>query len=138
MAIDLRISGGDVATPAGVRRADVLVDGEKIVGIVSPTVEISDVGRTVDATGKLAIPGMVDPHVHTREPGFTHKEDIATSTQAAAAGGGTTIFGVPNLNPPTSSAQRLDEVLDLYRTKSVVDYNHNPAATDPTQVEAMA
>ena len=71
MAIDLRISGGDVATPAGVRRADVLVDGEKIVGIVSPSVEISEVGRTIDATGKLVIPGMVDPHVHTREDEFS-------------------------------------------------------------------
>ena len=90
MAIDLRISGGDVVTPAGRRPADVLVDGEKIVGLVSPGVEISDVGRTIDAAGKLVIPGMVDPHVHTREPGFTHKEDITTSTQAAAAGGVTT------------------------------------------------
>src|SRR3569833_1541636 len=115
MAIDLRISGGDVATPGGVRRADVLVDGDKIVGIVSPSVEISDVGRTVDAAGKLVIPGMVDPHVHTREPGFTHKEDIATSTQAAAAGGVTTIFGKPNLMPPPSSAELFEQVFDMYR-----------------------
>jgi dihydroorotase len=81
---------------------------------------------------------MVDPHVHTREPGFTHKEDITTATQAAAAGGVTTIFGMPNLEPPTSSAALLDEVLDLYRAKSVVDYNHNPAATVPAEVPAMA
>jgi dihydroorotase len=80
MAIDLRITGGDVVTPAGRRPADVLVDGEKIVGLVSSSVEISEVGRTIDASGKLVIPGMVDPHVHTREPGFTHKEDITTST----------------------------------------------------------
>jgi len=138
MAIDLRITGGDVVTPAGRRPADVLVDGEKIVGLVSPSVEISDVGRTIDATGKLVIPGMVDPHVHTREPGFTHKEDITTSTQAAAAGGVTTIFGMPNLNPPTSSAELLEQVFEMYREKSVVDWNHNPAATDPTQIVPMA
>jgi dihydroorotase len=138
MAIDLRITGGDVVTPAGRRPADVLADGEKIVGLVSPSVEISDVGRTIDASGKLVIPGMVDPHVHTREPGFTHKEDITTSTQAAAAGGVTTIFGMPNLNPPTSSAELLDQVFDMYREKSVVDWNHNPAATDTTQIVPMA
>jgi dihydroorotase len=138
MSIELRIAGGDVVTPAGRHRADVLVDGGKIAGVVSPGVELSDVGRTVDATGKLVLPGMVDPHVHTREPGFTHKEDITTATEQAAAGGVTTIFGMPNLNPATTSADTLDEVLEMYRAKSIVDYNHNPAATDATQVEPMA
>jgi len=138
MSIELRIAGGEVVTPAGRHRADVLVDGGRIAGVVSPGMELSDVGRTVDAAGKLVLPGMVDPHVHTREPGFTHKEDITTTTQAAAAGGVTTVFGMPNLNPATSSAQTLDEVLELYAAKSVVDYNHNPAALDPEQVEPMA
>src|ERR1700743_728789 len=100
MAIDLRISGGEVVLPSGRRHADVLVDDGKIAGIVSAGLEVSDVGHTVDASGKLVLPGMVDPHVHTREPGFTHKEDITTTTQAAAAGGVTTIFGMPNLEPP--------------------------------------
>jgi dihydroorotase len=138
MGIDLRISGGDVATPQGTLRADVLVDGGKIAGVVTPGVEVSDVGRTIDATGKLVLPGMVDPHVHTREPGHTHKEDITTSTQAAAAGGVTTIFGMPNLNPATATAELLDEVFELYKAKSVVDYNHNPAAVDVDEVEPMA
>jgi dihydroorotase len=138
MSVDLRIAGGEVMTPAGRRRADVLVDGEKIVGLVGPGLEVSDVGRTVDASGKLVLPGMVDPHVHTREPGFTHKEDIETCSRAAAAGGVTTIFGMPNLEPPTSSAALLDEVLELYQEKSIVDWNHNPAATDVTQILPMA
>src|SRR5215510_2300562 len=118
MAIDLRITGGELVLPGGRRHADVLVDDGKIAGVVSPSLEISDVGRTVDASGKLVLPGMVDPHVHTREPGFTHKEDITTTGLAAAAGGVTTIFGMPNLKPPTSSAQLLDEVLELYAQKS--------------------
>lgn len=138
MAVELRIAGGDVMTPAGRRPADVLVDDGKIAGLVSPGLEVSDVGRTIDAAGRLVLPGMVDPHVHTREPGFTHKEDIETCTRAAAAGGVTTIFGMPNLQPPTSSAALLDEVLELYREKSIVDYNHNPAATDASQIPAMA
>ena len=138
MSIDLRIEGGDVVTPDGRRPADVLVNDGKIAGIVEHGLEVSDVGQTIDATDRLVLPGMVDPHVHTREPGFTHKEDITTTTQAAAAGGVTTIFGMPNLEPPTSSAQLLDDVLELYAAKSIVDYNHNPAATVPTEIEAMA
>jgi dihydroorotase (multifunctional complex type) len=138
MGIDLRISGGDVATPQGRVRADVLVDGGKIAGVVTPGVEVSEVGRTIDATGKLVMPGMVDPHVHTREPGHTHKEDIITTTQQAAAGGVTTIFGMPNLTPPTSTVETLDEVLELYKAKSIVDYNHNPAATNPEHIAPMA
>jgi dihydroorotase (multifunctional complex type) len=138
MAIDLRVAGGDVMTPGGRRRADVLVRDGKIAGVVEPGIEVADVGRTLDAGGRLVLPGMVDPHVHTREPGFTHKEDITTTGLAAAAGGVTTIFGMPNLTPPTSSAQLLDEVFELYREKSIVDYNHNPAATDPEEIVPMA
>lgn len=138
MAIDVRIAGGEAMLSGGRRRTDVLIDGERIVGVVSPGLELSDVGRTIDATGKLVLPGMVDPHVHTREPGFTHKEDILTTSRQAAAGGVTTMFGMPNLEPPTSSVQALDEVLELYAAKSIVDYNHNPAATDVTQIAGMA
>jgi dihydroorotase (multifunctional complex type) len=138
MGIDLRIAGGEVVLPSGRRKADVLVEDGRIAGIVSPSLELSEVGQTVDATNKLVLPGMVDPHVHTREPGFTHKEDIRTTGLAAAAGGVTTIFGMPNLNPATSTPELLDEVFELYAAKSVVDYNHNPAAVDVNLVEALA
>ncbi len=138
MAVELRIKGGDIMAPEGRRAADLLVDGGKIVGVVAPGFEVSEVQRTLHASGKLVVPGMVDPHVHTREPGFTHKEDITTVGNAAAAGGVTTIFGMPNLDPPTVTAALLDEVLALYERKSVVDYNHNPAATVPSEIDAMA
>jgi dihydroorotase len=138
MSVELRIAGGDVMTPGGRVRADVLVDDGRIAGVVTPGLELSGVGRTVDASGKLVLPGMVDPHVHTREPGFTHKEDIVTTTEQAAAGGVTTIFGMPNLNPATTSAETLDEVLGMYAAKSIVDYNHNPAATQVDQIAPMA
>jgi dihydroorotase len=137
MTIDLRIAGGTVITPGGTVEADVLVEGGRIAGLVSPAVGAAVDAPTADATGKLVLPGMVDVHVHTREPGYTHKEDIYTTTLQAAAGGVTTIFGMPNLEPPTTSLQTLEDVFELYRQKSIVDWNHNPAATDPVEVELM-
>jgi dihydroorotase len=138
MSADLRIAGGTVVTPGGQVQADVLIDGGKIVGLVSPGLELRDIGRVVDASGKHVLPGMVDVHVHTREPGYTHKEDILTTSQQAAAGGVTTIFGMPNLEPPTSTVGLLEEVFEMYRRSSIVDWNHNPAATRVEEIEPMS
>jgi len=138
MTIDLAITGGHVVSSEDTRLCDVLVEGEKIVGLVSPGTAPSDTSKTIDASGLHVMPGAIDVHVHTREPGYTHKEDITTCTQAAVAGGVTTIFGMPNLNPPTVNRAALDDVFCLYREKSVVDFNHNPAATQTSEFEAMA
>jgi len=137
MTIDLRLSGGRVATSQGLIDADVLVSGERIAGIVSRDTVV-DAVKTVDVTGQLLLPGMVDVHVHTREPGYTHKEDIHTTTQQAAAGGVTTIFGMPNLNPPTIDTATLRDVFDMYAASSIVDYNHNPAPTKLDEVMGMS
>lgn len=91
----------------------------------------------LDATGLLAIPGGIDVHVHTRDPGYTHKEDLVSCTEAAAAGGYTTIFGMPNVDPPTVTTRDLDDVLAIYAKRSLVDYNHNPAAKLIDEIPAM-
>jgi dihydroorotase len=137
MSVDLRVTGGTVATPAGNVIADVLVDSEKIVGLVDKSVA-AEAERTVDVTGKLVLPGMIDVHVHTREPGFEHKEDIETTSRQSAVGGVTTIFGMPNLNPPTNDVMTLTDVFDRYSRTSIVDYNHNPAPTNYDQIQPMA
>lgn len=137
MGIDLRVAGGTVVTPAGRVAADVLVDAGKIVGVVSSSFA-ADAERTVDASGKFVLPGMVDVHVHTREPGFEHKEDIETTTRQAAVGGVTTIFGMPNLNPPTTDVETLTDVFTRYSRTSLVDYNHNPAPTKYGEIQAMS
>lgn len=136
MTIDLRISGGTLATPAGALDADLLVDAGRIAGIVGRDVSV-DAARTLDATGRLVLPGMVDVHVHTREPGYEHKDDILTTSRQAAAGGVTTMFGMPNLAPPTVDVETLEDVFRRYRETSIVDWNHNPAPTKFDQIEAM-
>lgn len=133
-----RIAGGTVYTPSGPVQADVLVEDGRILGLVGRTAGGRPDEEVVDATGKVVLPGMVDVHVHCREPGFEHKEDILTTTQQAAVGGVTTIFGMPNLNPPTTTVETLRDVFASYDAKSIVDWNHNPAPTVPEEVEGMA
>jgi dihydroorotase len=137
VSIDLRLSGGTVVTPAGSVTADVLVAGGKIAGLVGAGVPIA-AERIIDVTGKLVLPGMIDVHVHTREPGFEHKEDIETTSRQAAVGGVTTIFGMPNLNPPTNNVETLTDVFERYSRTSIVDYNHNPAPTQYDEIQSMA
>lgn len=138
MSVDRKITGGNVVTATGLVQADVLIADGRIAGLVSPAISESIDGPEIDAAGKLVLPGMIDVHVHTREPGYTHKEDITTTGAQAAAGGVTTIFGMPNLDPPTTTLDTLNEVFDLYQQKSIVDWNHNPAATDPAEVTKMS
>jgi dihydroorotase-like cyclic amidohydrolase len=70
----------------------------------------------------LKLPGLIDPHVHVREPGQTHKEDWDTATQAALAGGVTTILAMPNTKPPIFDAETLDIALNAAKQKARCDY----------------
>ncbi|MGT2846812.1 dihydroorotase [Streptococcus massiliensis] len=89
---------------------DVLLDGKKIVKIAE-NIEAGD-AQILDATGLVVAPGLVDIHVHFREPGQTHKEDIHTGSLAAAAGGFTTVVMMANTNPTISTVETLQEVLE--------------------------
>lgn len=90
--------------------ADVLVDEGRIVKIAK---DISDtVEHVIDAKGSVVAPGLVDIHVHFREPGQTHKEDIHTGSLAAAAGGFTRVVMMANTNPTISTVDTLKEVLE--------------------------
>jgi dihydroorotase-like cyclic amidohydrolase len=70
----------------------------------------------------IKLPGLIDPHVHVREPGATHKEDWDTATAAALAGGFTAILAMPNTRPPVTDAATLSQVLDVARQKARCDY----------------
>lgn len=89
---------------------DLLVDQGKIVEI-GPSLSYEQ-AQVIDASGKVVAPGLVDIHVHFREPGQTHKEDIHTGALAAAAGGFTTVVMMANTTPTISDVETLSEVLD--------------------------
>lgn len=78
--------------------------------------------RVYDAKNNFVIPGMIDPHVHFREPGLEYKEDFYTGSRAAAAGGITTFFDMMNTVPPTFTVRDLEEKKFLARNKSIVNY----------------
>ena len=76
--------------------------------------------ETIDATGCYLLPGIIDDHVHFRDPGLTHKADILTESRAAAAGGVTSIMDMPNTNPVTTTLDALNAKLDLLNEKCIV------------------
>lgn len=90
---------------------NVLIEDEQIIA-VGPKVKAEDVDEVIDCKGLWICPGLVDPHVHLREPGEEHKETIISGTQAAAAGGFTTICCMPNTNPPLDTPALIDFILD--------------------------
>jgi dihydroorotase len=137
--VERAIVGGRIVSGTGTQPGDVLISGEEIVGIAPPGVFQPGEGvEVIDASGRLVLPGMIDVHVHLREPGYEHKEDITTGTAAAAAGGVTTVFGMPNVKPPTRTRDDLDELFERYAAKSIVDWNHNALPTDTAEVEKLA
>ncbi len=135
--LDLAIAGGEVWTSGGLILADIGIRGGKIAAIGAPKA-FSDAAKVIDASGKVVIPGLIDTHTHHREPGFTHKEDITTATQAAAAGGVTLSVGMPNVNPPTTTVKRYQDVIEISKKKAIVDFNHNPSGTVPEEIPGLA
>ena len=102
---DLILKGGRLGTPQGVREGDILIREGRIAAI-GPGLTASH-ARLLDCSGKLVSAGFADIHVHFREPGFTAKETIRSGSQAAAAGGYTTVCAMPNLNPVPDSPETL-------------------------------
>lgn len=100
---------------------DILVENEKIVSIEADLSGVSS-DEIIDAAGNYVISGIIDPHVHMRDPGMTHKEDFTTGSMACAKGGITTFFDMPNTVPNTITEEALLEKKKLHQGNSYVDY----------------
>ena len=107
---DILIQGGRVIDPASGRdeTADVAIAGGKVVKIGAAS---SKARHVIDARGKIVCPGLIDLHVHCREPGHEEEETIASAAGAAAAGGFTTILAMPNTHPPQDDERAVQYVL---------------------------
>lgn len=105
----LLISDGLVATPGGLERLDILIEGDRIVALIQPSLDGIEAEEVVDANGKLIFPGFIDPHVHSRDPGATEKEDFAHATLGALSGGVTTVLEMPNAIPAVDSVEIFEQ-----------------------------
>lgn len=123
------IKGGRIVNEGRTFDGSLVVDDEKIVEINTHYPEAS-FDRVVDASGCFVLPGVIDDHVHFREPGLTEKADIESESRAAAAGGVTTYFDMPNTNPQTTTLEALDEKFRLAAVKSHVNYSFFFGATN--------
>src|SRR5262245_66113971 len=123
------IRNGRVIDPANKRDeiGDLYIAGGKILGskseIRSPKSEIEE----IDAKGLIVAPGLIDMHVHLREPGFSHKETIESGTRAAAAGGFTTIVCMPNTSPVPDNPGTIAWIKD--RASAIASVNVLPTGT---------
>ena len=129
------IKNAQVVTPSEIASISVLIENEKIVAVDAPSQTSAD--EVVDATGMYLIPGVVDDQVHFREPGLTHKEDLASASRACAKGGVTTFLEMPNTKPPATTQALLNDKLALASQKSLVNYGFYIGAT-PDNVADLA
>lgn len=123
----LRIDNANVVLPTETLRTNVLVEGSTIAAVDVPSTVTAD--RRVDAAGRYLLPGVIDDQVHFRDPGLTHKEDLATGSRACAKGGVTTFLEMPNTQPATTTVERLHDKLALAARKSRVNYGFFIGAT---------
>jgi dihydroorotase (multifunctional complex type) len=124
----LLIQNGTLVTPQGIAHEDILVEDETIVAVgTNPSAPHN--ARIVDAKDLLILPGLIDPHVHLREPGGEHKEDFTSGTRAALAGGFTTVLTMPNTSPPLTDGETLAQVRALAKSKAVCDVGFFVGAT---------
>ena len=133
-----RIRGGKVMLNGDLIPADVLVSGERIEAIIAPGEEAAAEAE-IDASGKAVLnPGNIDLHAHTRDPGYTQKEDFLTASQAGAAGGVTTMVDMPNVEPPTDTLETFEEKRARADRMSIIDWGHFAAGTKLGEIPRLA
>lgn len=117
----LLVKNGSVVTPEGVQELDILCENGTIAALLERGVEVP-VDEVVDAAGKIVFPGFIDPHVHSRDPGLTEKEDFSHSTLGALVGGVTTVLEMPNAVPPVDSVEVFHERRAQHEKVAWVDF----------------
>ena len=119
---DLIVRGGTLVNGSGRRPADIAVRDGRIAAIGAAGGLTGRAPRILEATGRYVLPGLIDGHVHFREPGLEHKEDWLTGSRAAVMGGVTTVLEMPNTVPPTATVADVEAKLALAQQKSYCDY----------------
>ncbi|MGO2243347.1 MAG: allantoinase AllB [Halomonas sp.] len=136
---DLVIINGSIVSHETTQQAAIAIRAGKIIAIGEES-SMPPAKEVLNAQGMHLLPGAIDVHVHFREPGYTHKETWESGTAAAAMGGVTTVFDMPNTNPPTATPEAFAEKLALAEQQAYVDFGiYGLMAEDNVdQLEALA
>ena len=122
------LKNATIMTSSGFRRAEMLIDGPYIAKIDT---SVSSAGaHEIDCKGNLVLPGLIDAHVHFRQPGMEQKATIYSESRAAALGGVTSYMEMPNTNPPTTTAEALQQKKDIAKRDSLVNYGFYLGASE--------
>jgi len=130
--LDTLITGADVLLPDGLHRVDLGLSGGKVAGVYTPGTAPA-ANQTIDATGQVALPGIVDIHFHVRAPAYPERGTVQSETRAAAAGGVTTLFEMPISKPCCSTPEEFDRRRDHFAENAVIDFALYAAPGDLTE-----
>jgi dihydroorotase len=122
LAVQLLIKNGSIVSPSSTVRGHLVINDGKVVEVLLRDGNLPEAETTIDAQGLHVLPGLIDPHVHIREPGLEYKEDWNTGSQAAVCGGITTIIDMPNVKPMTQDPESLQAKLDSAQDRSYCDF----------------
>lgn len=136
LTVDIVIKGGLAVLPSGITESSIVIDNGKIIGIMKSSEPSAD--RVIDASGKLVLPGMIDMHVHLRDPGFPERENFESGTRAAAAGGVTTVIDMPNTTPATVTLEAFKQKKAIAEQKSYVDFGFIGGAGEVPKEDIIA
>lgn len=130
----LLIKGGTIVNEGKSLKADIIIEGDRIKEIVTEGIgnkyDAGSFSSVINAEGAMVLPGVIDSHVHFREPGLTHKADMDSESRAALAGGVTSVFEMPNTKPQTTTIEALREKQAIAKEKMHVNYAFFPGATN--------
>ena len=135
--MDFLIHNATIVNEGQVFNGNVWVKDGLIADIL-PASSTPDGIPTIDATGMLLIPGVIDTHVHFREPGLTEKADMASESRAAVAGGVTSFIDMPNTKPQTTTMELLEEKVAIAAEKSMANYGFMLGATNSNIEEILS
>ncbi|MBI5218538.1 MAG: dihydroorotase [Bacteroidia bacterium] len=133
------IKDANIVNEGSIYKGSVLLDHEKIQEIFTGEIpgDILSNSKIISGEGKYLIPGVIDDHVHFREPGFTHKADISTESAAAVAGGVTSFMDMPNTKPQATTLKLIEEKFKTADEKSLANFSFYIGATNDNMDELL-
>ena len=125
---DLILKNATIVNEESIQVADVAIKNQRIA-LINTTIN-AESKKEIDLGGRYLLPGLIDDQVHFREPGLTHKGDIASESAAGLAGGVTSYFEMPNVNPATTSLENLNKKFELASQRSLSNYSFHLGASN--------